>query len=71
MFFCIQKSSYKIVLVDKYHPGYSSYSSRSGGSSTKQITPKVIIANLNEQNLQGICLCFIRISKKIIITFSC
>ncbi|CAF4402891.1 unnamed protein product [Rotaria socialis] len=54
--------------LDIYRPRHSSYSSRSGESSTKKITTKVIIANPNEQSLHGICLSFIRNSKALMIT---
>ncbi|CAF3405686.1 unnamed protein product [Rotaria sp. Silwood1] len=54
--------------IDNARPAYSPYSSRSGASSAKPAKPKVIIADLNEQRLRGICLCFIRNSKKSIIT---
>ncbi|CAF1008159.1 unnamed protein product [Rotaria sordida] len=54
--------------VDNVRPPYSPYSSRSGASSAKPPKPKVIIADLNEQRLRGICLYFMRNSKKTIIT---
>jgi hypothetical protein len=54
--------------VDSFRPGYSPVSTRSGANSAKQIKPKVTIADLNEQSLRGICLCFLRNSKNVIIT---
>ena len=64
----IMKYLYRLRLADLLRPRYSPYSSRSGAGSIKSNKPKVIIANLDEQSLQGICLCFIRNSNKMIIT---
>lgn len=54
--------------VDALHPPYSAYSTRSRASSMKPMKPKVTIANLDEQTVRGICLCFIRNSNQSIIT---
>lgn len=59
---------YRYLLVDALRPTYSSYSTRSRANSTKPSKPKVIIADLNEQSIRGICLCFVRNSNKLIIT---
>ncbi|UJR23298.1 hypothetical protein I4U23_026313 [Adineta vaga] len=53
---------------DVYRQRYSIHSSHSGASSTKPSKPKVTIADLNEQSLQGICFCFLRNSKTMNIT---
>ena len=55
-------------LADSYRPGLSPYSNRVGSSSQRTAKPKVIIADLQEQSLRGICLCFLRNSKKTVIT---
>ncbi|CAF0880138.1 unnamed protein product [Rotaria sordida] len=54
--------------ADSYRPGLSPYSSRAGATNQKSTKPKVIIADLQEQSLRGICLCFLRNSKKTVIT---
>lgn len=54
--------------ADSYRPGLSPYANRSNISSQKQTKPKVIIADPQEQSLHGICLCFLRNSKKTVIT---
>lgn len=55
-------------VVDALRPAYSSYSTRSRANSTKASKPKVIIADLDEQSIRGICLCFTRNSNQLIIT---
>lgn len=55
-------------LADSYRPGLSPYVTRPGVTNQKQTKPKVIIADLQEQSLRGICLCFLRNSKKTVIT---
>ena len=56
------------LLAESYRPGLSPYANRSNVSSQKQTKPKVIIADPQEQSLHGICLCFLRNSKKTVIT---
>jgi hypothetical protein len=58
----------KFFLADSYRPGLSPYVNRTNLTSQRQTKPKVIIADLQEQSLRGICLCFLRNSKKTVIT---
>ena len=64
------KSSISLVVFqDDFHRSiYSSFLSHSVTNSATPTKPKVIIANLNEQSLQGVCLCFVRNSKNTIVT---
>lgn len=55
-------------LAESYRPGLSPYVTRPGVTNQKHTKPKVIIADLQEQSLRGICLCFLRNSKKTVIT---
>jgi hypothetical protein len=59
---------FKIFLADSYRPGLSLFSNRPGLTNQRHTKPKVIIADLQEQSLRGICLCFLRNSKKGVIT---
>jgi hypothetical protein len=58
----------KIFLAESYRPGLSLFANRAGVNSQKFTKPKVIIADLQEQSLRGICLYFLRNSKKTAIT---
>jgi hypothetical protein len=58
----------KIFLAESYRPGLAPYSNRSSSTTQKHTKPKVIIADLQAQSLQGICLVFLRNSKKTVIT---
>lgn len=55
-------------LAESYRPGLNPYTNRLSLNNQKQTKPKVIIADLQEQSLRGICLCFLRNSKKTAIT---
>ncbi|CAF1610032.1 unnamed protein product, partial [Adineta ricciae] len=54
--------------TDSHRRGYSPYTTRTNTAGLKPAKPKVLIANLEEQSLRGICLCFLRNSNKTKIT---
>lgn len=51
-------------LGESYRRGYSPYTTRPNAGSTKPAKPKVIIADPDKQSLRGVCLTFLRNSKK-------
>ena len=56
-------------LADSYRPGLSPYGNRGANiNAPRHAKPKVIIADLQAQSLRGTCLCFLRNSKKTVIT---
>ncbi|CAF0837526.1 unnamed protein product [Adineta steineri] len=50
--------------ADSYRRGLSPYTKSVNTSIQKTLKPKVLIADLQEQSLRGVCLCFTRNSKK-------